>query len=264
MTFTKRLILTSLVWLSFGGPLALADSSIQGTYQAVLDHDAKAYYQFAIVTLRTVNSGNGNLKISANVRIYFGDLNSNEFLSYEYPDCPMNILTRQISLKNDNFDVSFIGYLKEGELSGDWYSPAVGRVGKFTASKIAMPPVPSGFELVKSVTGHYIGKLTNTNPNSSLPETVTISLVTTQDSTIAGGIKVSGNMRFYLGELGSTEYIETPFQTVDFNFYNRYITAKTERYGIAIKGNLELNGVLSGNVFADGLGMVGTIEARGQ
>jgi hypothetical protein len=173
----------------------------------------------------------------------------------------MNILTRQISIKSDNNDVSFIGYLRDGELSGDWYASAVGKVGGFQAMKTQVPPIPSGYALIGTVTGHYKGKLTNTNPGSNLPERVTVSLVTTQETTTTPPeMKISGNMRFYLGEFGSTEYVETKFTSVQFNFYSRYLTAKTEEYGITLKGELSLDGVFTGDVFADGLGKVGTIE----
>lgn len=250
--FSCLMLLTTFAW---------GQESIQGTYKAVLEHETAGYHQYATITLRTINTGDGNLRISANVRILFGDWNSNEFLSYEYPDCPMNLLNRQISLKNDNADVSFIGYLKNGIISGDWYSPAVGRVGKFAAAKNQVPPVPANTQLIKTITGHYIGTITNTNPDSNLPEKVTISLVTSQDPAAIGtNIRISGNMRFYLGDYGSTEYIETKFSSVDFNFYSRFLTAKTEKYGISIKGTIGLNGVLKGDVYADGLGQAGVIE----
>ncbi len=239
--------------------------SIKGTYQAILLHEQNRYFQYASITLNTVNTGDGNLKISAGVRVLFGDQNSNEFLTYEYPDCALNILTRQISMKNDATGVSFVGYLKSGTIQGDWYSPSVGKVGTFAAQKNGTPSLPAGFELVKSVTGHYIGKIKNTNAASNLPENATVSLVTTQDpSTTANNISVSGNLRLYFGETGSSEFVETRFSQTEFNFYTRYLTAKTANYGLTLKGSISLNGVFKGDVFADGLGHVGTIEAVAQ
>lgn len=243
---------------------AFATGSIQGTYQAVLEHDLNKYYQYATITLRTINPGDGNLKISANVRIYFGEMGSNEFLSYEYPDCPLNILTRQISLKNPNYDVSFLGYLRGDGIEGEWFSPVAGRVGKFGSSKTVTPDPPAESKLVRSVTGHYVGRLTNTGPNSNLPESVTMSLVTTQDPVADGSVNVSGNLRFYLGAVGSTEFIETKFEKVQFNFYNRYLTAKTEQFGMAIRGTLDMNGTFKGQVFAEGMGQVATMEVSAQ
>jgi hypothetical protein len=194
------LLLFTLIYA--GTSASFANESLKGTYRAILQHEESGYYQNATITLSSVNTGDGNLKISASVRLLFGDVNTNEFLTYEYPDCPMNILTRQISLKDSGSGISFIGYLKDGAFSGDWYSPSVGRVGSFTAKKTGPLPVPKDLQLVRSVTGHYIGKITNTNPNSNLPETVTVSLVTTQDPNQVGtNILVSGNMRLYFGEV---------------------------------------------------------------
>jgi len=265
MRFLKiALFLFLLIYAGASNSFA-TDESIKGTYRAILQHEENGYYQNATITLSSVNTGDGNLKISASVRLLFGDVNTNEFLTYEYPDCPMNILTRQISMKDSNSGISLIGYLKDGAFSGDWYSPSVGRVGSFLAKKTGALPVPEGKQLVRSVTGHYIGKITNTNPNSNLPETVTISLVTTQDPNQVGtNILVSGNLRLYFGELGSTEYVETKFSGTDFNFYSRFLTAKTTAYGLTLKGVIGLDGLFKGDVFADGLGRVGTVEAQSQ
>lgn len=261
MKLLKAFLICLVTGTAFGSAELRAQDSIAGTYRAVLDHEQSDFYQFATITLRTVNPGDGTLKISANVRILFGDWNSNEFLTYEFPDCPMNIITRQISIKSDDNDVSFVGYLRNGEIKGSWNAAAVGEVGKFAAMKPGTPPVPANKDLVKTATGHYKGKLTNTNPDSNLPERVTLSLVTTQETSDTGPVlKISGNLRFYLGEFGSTEYVETKLSSVQFNFYSRYLTVKTESYGITLKGTMDLDGVFTGDVFADGLGKVGTIE----
>ena len=264
MKFLKSALFVLTLLFAVSSP-SFANESIKGTYRAILQHEANGYYQHALITLSTVNTGDGNLKISASVKLLFGDANSNEFLTYDYPDCPMNILTRQVSLKDNSSGLSFIGFLKNGSFSGDWYSPTVGRVGAFTAQKVGSVPVPKDLQLVRSVTGHYIGKITNTNPNSNLPEVVTVSLVTTQDPNAIGtNILVSGNVRLYFGDLGSTEYVETKLSNTDFNFYSRFLSAKTVAYGLTLKGTIGLNGLFQGDVFADGLGHVGTIEAQSQ
>lgn len=238
--------------------LSRADESIQGLYKAVVLHEGSSFYQHAQLTLRTVNVGGGQLKISANVRLFFGDpTTSTEFLTYEYDDCPMNLLTRQISIKNEKNSIAFIGFLKSTGFEGDWYSSVVGRVGKFSASKSADIKPPTDGVLVKSLSGHYRGTLVNTNPESNLPERATISLVTTQDSSgTEPVIKISGNTRLYLGDFGSLEYVETKLQDIQFNFYNRVLTAKTAEYGLTYKGIMSNEGVFTGVVFADGLGEV--------
>lgn len=261
----KILFLAILAVGTFGfSQLGFAQSkdSLKGSYQAILEHEQNRYFQFATITLNSVNTGDGNLRISASVRVLFGDQNSNEFLTYDYPDCALNILTRQISIKDPKSGVSFIGFLKDGGIKGDWYSPVVGRVGAFNASKNGNVPIPADLQLVRSVTGYYIGKIKNTNPASNLPENVTVTLVTSQDPVAVGtNILIGGNLRLYFGDVTSTEYVETKFSSTDFNFYSRFLTAKTTNYGITLKGTIGLDGVFKGDVFADGLGHVGTIEA---
>lgn len=266
-TLNNLALTLSLVFGAASAPQAIAQTdSIQGTYKAVLKHEARdedqpQYHQFATVTLRTVNTG-GNLKISASVRMIFGDWNSNEFLTYEYPEVPMNLLTRQISIRTDDNDVSFIGTLRNGSISGEWFSSSVGRVGSFAAQKSEVPAVDEESLLVKTVTGHYRGTLVNTHLESNLPERMSMSLVTTQTSTDTGVVEleISGNLRFYLGEFGSGEFVETSIEDAQFNFYNRYLTIKTTLYGITLKGVLDPVGNYTADVFADGLGRVGTVE----
>lgn len=252
LLFTSTLKANELFWAD-----AARDGAVAGLYKAVLQHEKTKFYQFADVTLRTTSTGSGTLKISANVKVYFGDRSSNEFLTYEFDDCPLNLLTRQITIKYEKNNVSFIGFLKTGTLDGDWYSTAVGRVGKFAALKDDEPKPPADGILVKTLTGYYKGELKNTNPESNLPERATMSLVTTQDTTGAEPvIKISGNVRLYLGEFGSLEYVETKLVDVQFNFYNRYLTVRTADYGLTLKGTVTPDGIFTGIVFADGLGEV--------
>jgi hypothetical protein len=239
-----------------------ADEQVAGLYKAVLLHEGSNFYQFAKITFRTVNVG-GQIKISANARVFFGDWDSNEYMTYEYPDVSLNLLTRQLNIKTDTNDVSLQGFLRTGVIEGEWFSTIVGRVGTFKALKVGVPEIPVNAELVKSLSGYYRGALKNTNPQSNLPERVTMSFVTTQDiSTGAPVIKISGNARFYLGGYDSLEYIETPFSNVQFNFYSRYLTAKTQDYGITFKGILTPSGRFDGVVLSDGLGDVGTTEVN--
>lgn len=240
-----------------------ADDSVAGLYKAVLLQEGTKFYQFANVTLRTLNVGGGQLKISANVKLFFGDTTSPEFLTYEYDDCPMNLLTRQISIKDAKNNVAFVGILKTGTLEGDWFSNVVGKVGKFSAVKDGDPKSPADGTLVKTLTGHYRGGIVNTNPDSNLPERATMSLVTTPDTSGPEPVlKISGNVRLYLGEFGSLEYVETKLSDIQFNFFNRYLTAKTADYGLTFKGTMSYDGAFSGVIFADGIGEAATTNLK--
>lgn len=240
------------------------DDSVAGLYRAVLKHDGSNYYQFAEINLRAVSTGDGRLKISANVKVYLGDFNSNEYLTYEFDDCPFNLITRQVSIKSDNNDISLIGNLhSDGSFTGKWYASASARNGSFVSSKKTPPSPPEGGQLVRSLTGYYRGAINITNSEVNLPEKISMSFVTTQDtSTSPPTTRISGKVRFYLGDYDGNEYEELKFADVQFNFYSRYLTAKTDAYGITFKGTMAQDGSFSGNVFTDSHGLVGTVSAR--
>ena len=241
---------------------ASADDDIRGLYRAVLLHEGTDFYQYANITLRTMNIG-GQLKVSANVKVLFGDWNSNEYLTYEFPDVPLNLLTRQLNMRDDANDVSLVGTLRSGVLEGEWFSSMVGRVGAFKAQKTGVPADPANGTLVRTLSGYYRGTLTNTNPQSNLPERISMSFVTTQEASPDGPvIRVTGNVRFYLGGFDSPEYVETKFNNIQFNFFNRFMTAKTEDYGLTFKGTMAVDGSFEGIVLSDGLGEVGDVEVK--
>ncbi len=256
------LVIPAFLFLTATSP-ARADESVAGLYKAVLLQEGTKFYQLANITLRTLNVGGGQLKISANVRLIYGDAASTEFVTYEYDDCPMNLLTRQISIKDAKNNVAFVGILKTGTLEGDWFSSVVGKVGKFAAAKDSEPKPPADGILVKTLSGHYRGSIVNTNPESNLPERATMSLVTTQDTSGPEPVlKVSGNVRLYLGEFGSLEYVETKLSDIQFNFFNRYLTAKTADYGLTFKGSMSHDGIFAGIIFADGIGEAATTNLK--
>ena len=249
----------------FLGLPSFASEPVAGLYYGVLQHDGSNFYQEALITLRTVNPGNGSLKISANVRVFFGDSTSTEFLTYDFDDCPMPLLTRQINIKDGKNDVSLIGVLKNGKIEGEWFSTIQGKVGKFVAAKGSKPAAPAGGQLVKTLTGYYKGTLTNTHREANLPEDIVLSLVTTQDITSADPtIKISGNVRLYLGEIGSWEYLETKMTDVQYNFYSRYLTFKTVDYGLTFKGTVSPDGKFEPKVFVDGLGEAAEAQVQRQ
>jgi len=246
------------------GDNTVRDKTIPGLYKAILLHESKNFYQHANITLRTVNPGT-QMKISANIRIFFGEDESNEFLTYEFDDCPMNPITRQISIKNEKNEVSFIGFLRPTGLEGEWFATSVGKVGKFSAKKGMIPSIPPDAILVKSLTGHYRGKIENTHPESGLPEDATLSLVTNQDSGVGeAALKISGSLRLYFGEFGSTDYYETKLAEPSFKFYNRYLIARTVDYGLTLKGFMSQDGIFKGVVFAEGIGEAANVEFKRQ
>lgn len=240
---------------------AFGADSIAGTYEAMLIHDGGSFYQFGKITLRTVNVG-GQIQVSANARVAFGPATSTEYLTYEYDQVPFNILTRQLNIHSESAEVSFIGVLRGDTISGEWFSALVGYAGTFEAKKGATPATPAGADAVTTLSGYYEGSLTNTNERSNLPEDLTFSFVSTQGRDDSGRptLVLSGKTRFYFGDFNSSEYEEVPFVDVQFNFYNRFLTARTERYGLTFKGTLTNDGIFAGEIFSDSLGKMADTE----
>lgn len=258
----RCLVVLASILIPLKTTTAFGQDDVRGLYNAVLVHENSDFYQYAKITLRTVNIG-GELRVSANVKVLFGEMESNEYLTYDYPEVPLNLLTRQLNIRNDTSDVSLTGMLRSGVIEGEWFSTQVGRVGTFKAQKVGIPAIPEHGTLVKTLSGLYRGALVNTNPQSNLPERVTMSFVTTQDTTSGSPvIRISGNARFYLGNFDSLEYVETKFTNIQFNFYNRYLTAKTESYGLTFKGTMTPDGKFTGAILSDGLGEVGTVNVE--
>lgn len=253
--FSFLFLSVSILWTSS----AFCEDQVSGLYKAVLRHEGSNFFQYARITLRTLNSG-GQLKVSANVKVLFGEWDSNEYMTYEYPEVPLNILTSQLSIKNDTSDVSMVGFLRNGVLEGEWFSTQMGRVGSFRAQKTGTLDVPQDGILVKTLSGYYRGGLKNTNAQSNLPERLSVSFVTTQNNDNDDmQLQVSGTVRFYLGSYDSLEYVEVPFNNVQFNYFNRYLTAKTESHGLTFKGTLTHDGKFDGIVLSDGLGEVASV-----
>lgn len=264
--FSKILLTSALTLFTFGFSqnVQAQDNSIAGTYRAVLEHPAEEnqeYHQLAFITLRTVNT-DGELNISATVKMLYGDWTSSEFLTYTYPNVELNILTRQLSIRNDENDVSFIGTLGQGDINGDWFTSSLGRVGTFEASKNYEPTPAIDSALIRSASGYYRGELVNVHPESNLPERISMSLVSTQVTSEDGTqiVVFSGNMRFYLGDFGGTEYVETRLSEVQFDYYTRVLVIKTEEYGLTFRGLLDHSGLYDADVYADGLGLAATAE----
>lgn len=262
-----RAMLTLLIFFSqfsFAEP-SPPDSTIAGEYKAILSHEGTKFYQFAIITLKSVPIAPGKPRISANVKIISGDWNSNEFLNYDFEDCPFILFNRQITISNEKNKVKFVGVVKNGTIEGEWFSTIMKGTGKFSATRLAEPKPPQDGLLVKSLTGYYTGTLQNTGVNADFPETVSISLVTTLDTTGLEPVsKISGAVRFYTGKLGSKEYFEFPLVDITFNFYSRSLTAKTapSDYGLTFIGSMTYEGTFAATIFSDGGGELAKAEFK--
>lgn len=226
---------------------------VEGLYKAVLKHKDGKFFQTADITLRTTNPSGSAMKISANVRLFFGGFDSKEFLTYEFDVCELNPFTRQLTIKSEKNDVSFIGYLRNGTFDGDWFATVIGRAGTFTSLKNVAPKPPADGVLISTLTGHYRGPLTEAMGDLKATERVSMALVTVPDTSgtaTGSNVKITGSVRLYMGEFGSIEYWEYKLADINFNFYNRYFTAKTvSDPEMTFRGTVSHEGVFSGVVF---------------
>lgn len=238
-----------------------SEHEVAGLYYGVLYYDNSESYQFAKFTLSTSNP-DGKMKISVNAKIFFGEDESNEFLTYEYLDIDFYILSRQVTIRNNEDDISFIGYLTDGAIEGEWYASLVGKVGRFVALKSGYPQVDDELQLIEPLTGYYQGQLQNLSPKVNLPKRVSLSFVTTQENTNPrrATLHITGSCRFYLGDFDNDEYEEINFSDIQFNFYSRFITAKTKNYNFTFKGFLSAEGHFEGFIYSDGLGKIARID----
>jgi len=236
---------------------------LRGEYGGTLSREG-SLYQFGHLTLQTSFQPPEGLKVSGTIRLIFGDWVSTEYLTYRFDQVQFNPVSGQIVFKNAESDVLLTGHWGQGEITGEWFSSYSGKMGKFRLKKNLTPSNDPSGTLFEALRGTYQGTIKNTNPDSNLPEQVQISFVTSQDLTQPNGIKVTGNMRLYLGPFGSTEYVELPFTDIQHNFYTQKLVAKTAgEYKLTLKAELKLK-TIQGSLFSDGLGEVADVEIKKQ
>lgn len=142
-------------------------------------------------------------------------------------------------------------------LRGHWTAPSLSLSGTIEIQK---SPDGTGTPSMASLKGSYLGEIVNTHPQSNLPERAMISLVVVQEPT---QIRVSANMRFYLGPFGSMEFVEVPLDELQFNPLTSLLIAKigAELKGLTLRAQVE-NKRIRGKLFSDALGEVANIEVR--
>ena len=154
-------------------------------------------------------------------------------------------------------DMIFSLVRKDGQLQGRWTAPALATSGNVVFKKTTGPAT-----VTSALSGTYQGTVKNTNPASNLPERALVSLVTSKDPLQPNSIKVTGNMRLYLGDFGSLEYTELPFTEVTHNYFTNKLVAKTGGdIRLTLKAEI-IGSTLKGVLFADGLGEVADIEVK--
>lgn len=234
---------------------------LKGEYQGVMLREGNLFH-YGLLTLQTSFQPPDGLKIAAILRVVCGDINSSEYLTYHFDKVQFNAVTGQITFREEGTDIVLSANWSEGEITGDWSSQYTGNLGKIQFKKTGPPNITGAGEAFEALKGTYQGKLTNTNPNSNLPERIQFAFVTAQDTSSPNGLKVSGNVRLYIGPFGSLEYIEQPFTEIQYNYFTKKLVAKTSAGpNLTIKADVDRK-TIRGTVAADALGEVATIEVN--
>jgi hypothetical protein len=241
--------------------LQASNTEMKGDYSGNMTWDGRGLYQLGLLTLSTSQDKPDSFAMSGNIKLINGDPTINEALVYSFDQIEFNPLTKQISLKGTASDVYFLGTFDNGKLLGSWYSKLHGKTGGAEFQKNTVPPAPNGLAQLMAVKGTYYGTFTNTNTGTHLPSKLMLSLVSYHDAEKSGGLAVSGNVRFYFGPFSSSEYIELPFDHIDYNFFTRNLDAKTSGSAkLSFEANVK-QGVVSGKISDGALGQVGTFTA---
>ena len=137
-----------------------------GEYYGFLHHEQTNSFQLVALDLRTaqqmraattlVPTGN---RIEAIGTVYFGEGDSNEFITYHFKPVSWNQqIKTPLVLDGDSEALIVLDSVRNGRLSGIWYGKTYGRVGTVELQIGTVPPLPAGTHLIEKVSGHYKGK----------------------------------------------------------------------------------------------------------
>lgn len=141
-------------------------TALSGEYTGFLHHESTNAYQamsLNVVSFQDPTADGGSLRLSAVARLFFGQVNASESISYRFNERPFPILTPITSLvfyrPEADVDATLqITAITANEVRGVWNSLIYGRVGTFVARKGAGLVAPSGAQLFKSSKGEYRGQ----------------------------------------------------------------------------------------------------------
>ena len=139
---------------------------LMGEYYGFLHHEQTNSFQLVALDLKTaqqMHAANALVptgsRIGAIGTIYFGEGDSNEFITYHFK--PVSWTTQSqmpIVLDGDSEALVVLDSVRNGRLSGIWYGKTYGRVGTVELQIGNVPPLPAGSQLIDKVSGHYKGK----------------------------------------------------------------------------------------------------------
>lgn len=248
--------------LTRADPLQLQSTTteLRGLYEGYLSWASAPIAQAMTVNITTQQNQPDRFTVSGTLKMLPSDPGSNEVLSYPLDKVELNPLTRQVTLAGEASDVACSGLLLEGRFAGSCQSKRYGAIGTATLQRGTAAARPEG-ETLEAFGGAYYGTFTASRPDVRLPPRVLLSIVTVTEPEAPGALGVSGNLRFYFGAFGTTEFVELPFTHTDYAFFHRNLDAKAEgRMKVTIDADI-IQGKIVARVFDEALGAIGTIEA---
>jgi len=137
-----------------------------GEYYGFLHHEQTNSFQLVALDLRTEQQLHAatalvptGIRIEAIGTVYFGEGDSNEFITYHFKPVPWNSQSQlPLVLDGDSEALVVMDSIRNGRLSGVWYGKTFGRVGTVELQISNVPPLPAGSHLIEKVSGHYKGK----------------------------------------------------------------------------------------------------------
>ena len=270
LKFFALIFVLSFVFLELGTARAEEDP-LTGLYKGAFLREGSKFFNWGEVLVQSLGTG-GNIKYKANVKIYFGEWNSDEFFIYDfdYDQCKLLKLFNQFSCSSDKNDVSIVvDQIDEerGVFKGaKWYSKLAGFLGAFEGIKKEEPKAPTDGVLVRPLSGYFRGVLENLHPDFSLPKGVALSLVATQD-VFAPEPKliITGVIRLYKGSFLGPLYYEFKLKEPQWNAYKRFLSFSAENPEMGtlnLKGYMANDGVFKSSVLMEGFGQVVKVEVK--
>lgn len=243
--------------------LPLGDTkTMGGDYLGYFGWDRLKGHQSAVLTLRPTFSGTDELRLDGTVTLDFGSARDGERLVYVLDAATFDPMTGLAVFGKEGSEINVKGYFEDGAFNGEWTVARIGRMGPVTLVQGALPPPPANSEQVSALKGTFLCRIVNTSAASNLPEHMALGFVTSPDLQNPRGLRVSGNLRLFLGVVGTDEYTEMALEQINFDPFTRRLTAVTSGdLVLTVKAELSaetISGVLTHGTLGDIASFEGT------
>lgn len=233
---------------------SFAGSYLGYLYRTQMD---KTFYEAKLNIQSSFEHPDG-LKITASLRVTSADENA-EVFTYKYEHVDLNPANQELIIRDESQTMVLRGTLNGGQFSGRWLAAPLGEMGQFVFSKKARPAAKPGTSEIHSYRGVYRTQLNATGVGNPPPRAL-INITIAENPQSLHGVQVSGSIRLYIGEFGSSDFEELPFSEISLNPYSGVLTTKTvEKYHLTLQG-VVFDGRITGDLFADGMGLIAKIE----